>query len=449
MMGSNGRRFSNGAPRRTAGGGEPRLRVLVESFECSPARGHAPGAAWQVVSRLAQWHDLWVLVEETQYRQEIEAHLAAHPDLAERLRFVFLPRAPLARRAARPVVPVGSVLNYHRWLHRAYATARALHESVAFDLTHHLRGNSFREPGYLWRLPAPFIWGPVGGNSGVPWRMMGIMDARSRAQHVVKNLITRAQFRFSPRVRRAARRAARVFTQTSYDGARFLAVHGVEATVAHEQAADPGPVEPRRYDGRRPLAIAWAGRCIALKGLPLLLRAMSHPALRQRALLHVAGDGPERPRWQAEARRLGIAGQCVWHGWLDAPQVRAMMRHADVLAFPSLSEGTPAAVAEALSAGMPVVCLKHCGFGDLVGETCGIPIEVRSIESAVDGFAHAFLALIDQPERVRALSDGASARARHHSWDRLAHLIREAYETAARGAARSAALPTVPAPGVT
>ncbi len=46
--------------------GIQRPKILVEAYECSPVREHAPGAVWQTVSRLSRWFDLWVLVEETQ-----------------------------------------------------------------------------------------------------------------------------------------------------------------------------------------------------------------------------------------------------------------------------------------------------------------------------------------------------------------------------------------------
>ncbi|MCK4783770.1 MAG: hypothetical protein KAV87_08475, partial [Desulfobacteraceae bacterium] len=45
-----------------------RLKVLVEAYECSPSQSHAPGSAWQILSRLAKLYDLWVITEETQYR---------------------------------------------------------------------------------------------------------------------------------------------------------------------------------------------------------------------------------------------------------------------------------------------------------------------------------------------------------------------------------------------
>jgi glycosyltransferase involved in cell wall biosynthesis len=384
------------------------------------------------VRRLAEWHDLWVLTEATQYQTEVEKELAGNPTLADRLHFSFIPReAPSRPNRTRPVLPVQSVLAYRNWHQRAFQIATRLHEQVKFDVIHHLRGNSFREPGYCWKLPVPFVWGPTGGSIGVPWRMFPVMGIWSGILHGLRNAVTVAQFYSLPRVRAAARKASCVLAQTTLDQIRFRRACGVNAVIAYEQAGDPSIARVRAYDSQRPLRIAWAARFIPLKGLPILLHALSNPKLRSRVVLDIAGDGPCRDTWVNLAKRLEVDAQCAWHGWMPPGDTVKMMDSCDVFACTNLLAAESTIVMQAMSLGLPVICLRHGWPSDLVDGTCGVPVRVDGFRRAAKGFSDGLVWLIENPSEVRKLSQGACEKARAHSWDRLATLIREAYENAA------------------
>ena len=80
--------------------------------------------------------------------------------------------------------------------------------------------------------------------------------------------------------------------------------------------------------------------------------------------------------------------------------------------------------------GLPVVCLRLFGFGDVVDESCGVQVETGSVRSVIDGLAQALYRLWEHPEMVGQLSAGALGRAQSYSWDRLAERIKAVYEEA-------------------
>jgi glycosyltransferase involved in cell wall biosynthesis len=408
-----------------------RPRILVESYECSPAMDHVPGSAWQILSRLARWFDLWILTEESQYRQQIVDHLRGDPDLSRRMNFVFLRRpCPGGFGRKRPALPFREVFENHLWARKAYALARQLHEHIGFDLAHHLRSNSFRLPGLLWKLPIPFVWGPTGGTIEFPHSMMPILTVKERLIYSLRNTINSLQFRFSPLVRNAARRAAGLLAQTSQDQRAFLRIHHRHAILAHEQASNPNGGFIHQYRSDRQLQIAWIGRFIDSKALPVLLEAVAHPVLQSNITLHIIGDGPKQSDWQAQAKQLGLQSCCVWHGWLNQDQTRDLLGSCNLMTFTSLRDATSATVLQALSLGVPIVCFKICGFGDIVDSSCGIPIPVENPQQAVRDFRAAIRGILDDPERIERLSAGALDTARHYSWDHLAQQIRGAWLSA-------------------
>jgi glycosyltransferase involved in cell wall biosynthesis len=406
-----------------------RLKVLIIAYECSPYRSHAPGSAWQIISRLAKRHDLWVITEASQYQVEVEEFLQKNSFFLERINFKFLPRSWSGYKKSRPIVPIKSFSDYKKWLKNAYYIAKELHSEVTFDIVHHLRGNSAREPGYCWQLPVPYIWGPTGGTTRIPWQMLSLLNLRDGIMQTTRNVITDMQFRYKPRLRNAVKKAACVIAQTSFDKKQFKKVHGIDAQMLHEQAANPAISQIRKIDEKRPLKIMWAGQCISRKGLPILLHAIADSGLKRRIILHLAGDGPLKKIWQGLAAQLGIADCCIWHGWLSQTDTLALMHKSDAFVFPSLLEATSTAVMEALSTGLPVMCIKHCGFGDVVDETCGFLFEATDVQEAIKGFRNAIVSLIDNPARLEKLSIGAAYKAKQYSWDNLAASINEIYIT--------------------
>ena len=99
---------------------------------------------------------------------------------------------------------------------------------------------------------------------------------------------------------------------------------------------------------------AAVGRLSAEKNLALLLDAFtsvvaSHPDAR----LLLAGDGPERQTLQEKTGQLGLQGQVSFAGnRTDMEQIYPLL---DCLVLPSLSEGMPLVVLEAMSRGIPVI----------------------------------------------------------------------------------------------
>ncbi len=422
-------------------------KVLVEAYECSPIRAHAPGAAWQILSRLAKWYNLWVITEETQYRNEVTDYLKSNPVLAEHMHFLFIPRLKkegFGRK--RPALPIREVLEYRRWLKRSFVLAKQLQSKINFDLVHHLRGDSFREPGYLWKLSVPFIWGPTGGTASIPWRMLTTLDSKAMAEYAVRNVANAFQFHFSPRVRNACYAAKRILAQTTEDQKNFSKVHSVETLMAHEQGCDPSMASLHYYDGTRKLNVAWVGRCIPGKAMPILLKAVSKQEIKGRITLHIVGDGPCFAKWQILARDLGIAGQCKWHGWLEQQKTLDLLNSCDVLAFTSLLEATSTTVMQALSLGVPVICMKLCGFGDVITDECGIVIPVKNSRSAVEGFSAALGSILQKPKILEELSKGALRQAEKYSWDSIAQQVKDAYDMALTSSARREALTKVGSP---
>ena len=129
-------------------------------------------------------------------------------------------------------------------------------------------------------------------------------------------------------------------------------------------------------------------------------------ASRAAARLALLGDGPERPRIEAEVRARGLGGDVEFLG--EQLDVVATLRRAHVFLLPSETESFGLAALEALSCGVPVVASRAGGLPEVVREgEEGFLLPVGD----VDAMASAVGRILDDGALQRRMSAAARAGA--------------------------------------
>ncbi len=172
------------------------------------------------------------------------------------------------------------------------------------------------------------------------------------------------------------RAAALVTTGCEYTARDLRAIAGrrVEVVVMG--------VDPDRFRRRTPhpggATIVAVGRLVEKKGFLHLIRALAEPALAGRVeRVVIAGEGPERPRLEAEPARLDVAGVVSLPGALAPAAVRVLLEEAAVLAMPCVvaaggdRDSMPVVVKEALAMEVPVVASDEVGLPEIVRPAFG------------------------------------------------------------------------------
>ena len=393
-----------------------RPRVLLLAYACSPGHGSEPGVGWNRAVETATFCDTWVICEQREFAESIRRHLQTQGEIPG-LQFEFVPLMGWERFLG--IIPGMGYLGYKSWHWRAFRAARRLHEQIRFDLVHQLTYCGFREPGLLWKLPVPFVWGPVGGTQNYPWRFLCQASICEGLSEALRSLVNRLQLRFSPRVRRASRKAAALLTANSTNQRDFARVQRLTPTLVSDVglARVAGKSCAHRTDAHN-LRILWSGQLCPRKALPLLLNALARLPEVVAYELRILGDGPLKHRWQRLANRTGVKAHTTWMGWLPHQEALQQYAWADVFVFTSLRDTTGTVVVEALGAGLPVVCLDHQGVHDVVTDQCGIKIPVTTPREVVDGLAEAITSLARDTHVRNRLSQGALKRAEQYLWSR-------------------------------
>jgi glycosyltransferase involved in cell wall biosynthesis len=143
------------------------------------------------------------------------------------------------------------------------------------------------------------------------------------------------------------------------------------------------------------------GHADLLAAVRLLLRDRPHFAIR----LILVGDGIERSALERAAAAPDLASSVIFTG--QCSNVWPYYALADVFALPSLSEGSPNALLEAMAAGVPIVACKVGGVPETVEDGSSALLVPPSKPAAM---ASALARVLEDPALAARLSSNASER---------------------------------------
>lgn len=162
--------------------------------------------------------------------------------------------------------------------------------------------------------------------------------------------------------------------------------------------------------------VTFVGALTPRKGVDTLVEAMGLLARRPGGapLLTIAGIGELRERLEARARELGVAERIRFVGKIAHDDVPKWMAAGDVFTLPSLSEGLPTVVCEAMACGRAVVATAVDGTPEIVDDgATGLLVPPR--DSAA--LAAALARVLDDDDLRRRFEVEAAERAqRTYTW---------------------------------
>ncbi|MEI9987156.1 MAG: glycosyltransferase family 4 protein [Aliidongia sp.] len=394
------------------------MKLLLSCYECSPIRGSECGIGWHWAYEARRMgHEVWCLVAPT-YEGEIRGACKADP-IAASIHWIF-PQSPFWR-LADGYRPKAERRHNLLWQFAALKEARQLAKTVRFDIVHQVTWGGLRVPSFLWKLPVPFIVGPVGGGETSPSGLRDAFSMRNRMTERVRDL-SNATLMLNPPIHRMLN-AAKIIVARTTESRDILPKRLRRKTVVElgigvtEQRIG----QPRRRTVAAP-RILFAGRLLYWKGIHLALGAFDRLSRQMPdAQFTIVGSGPET----AELLRKieddpYLAERVTVKGWMEQEDIFGLYHTYDLFLFPSLHDSGGMVVLEALASGLPVVCLDLGGPNELVDKTCGVAVKTAGLNSprVVEALASAAANILIDEERWEALSKGAIGRARQFTWSR-------------------------------
>jgi glycosyltransferase involved in cell wall biosynthesis len=187
------------------------------------------------------------------------------------------------------------------------------------------------------------------------------------------------------------------FYAREHAGMKARVIYNGIATHGREASSRPAELTRERFN------VVVLGRLEHVKGVEHAIRAMAGDVPKS-VTLHVVGDGPLQESLRALADQLGVTRAIVFHGFrADGARFAA---HADLLLMPSLHEGLPYTLLEAIDAGTPVAASAVGGLAEVLEHERTALLFAPGDAAAV---AAAISRMHDDEKLRRALAAQASA----------------------------------------
>ncbi len=273
------------------------------------------------------------------------------------------------------------------------ALLKVLREKQADIL--HMHGYGATTFGRLcaWRMGIPSILHEHANHGDTPW-FQKVADKVLAPQTDIAIAVSESTGEFTTRARlMPAERTKVVYLGAPLD--EFARVRTADEIAAARSAMGIAPGT---------IAIGTVTRLMPAKGNRYLVEAAprvlaAHPEAR----FFIVGEGELQPELEAQARALSLGDRLVFTGFTR--DVAAALSALDLLVFPSLAEGTPLTIFEALAMGKPIVATDADGLVDVLTDQRDALVVPKADAEAL---ARAINILIES----QALAAGLGAEAR-------------------------------------
>lgn len=413
------------------------MRILISAYACNPYGGSEPGVGWSAVCRIARSHDVWVLTDIHNKPGWDKGYEEGLIPSNLRVRYV-RDRASSIRNSF--IAHIDSWLSYAAYNRLVLDAAAKWHEEVRFDLCHQVTIAAWRMPSPLWRLPIPFVWGPLGGAGYIPpaFRSMLSPSARlfERARDFQTMLASRSSaFRsciLESAVVLAANEETELFLRP-YRRDRPMFRLPVASFSQEKVLMFRNTDKPTTLTG--PLRLFAGGNMEGRKGLNLALRALA--LIKQQGIeFHytIGGDGPDIPATRALATRLELDDMISFHPGFRGNDYVKILRDTDVYFLPSFRETMGMTLVEAIFAGCYPVVADISAQGEIVRLAGGKAVPVDNMEDLIAGLADALTWCARHREELPQLASEAAALVEQYcSSERYDATLEEAYRSAVNG----------------
>ncbi len=415
--------------------------ILLLAYAISPTRGSEYAVGWNFTINLANNNKIYVLCgasgDHMGDTEEIENYFKLNPHPNIRLISVKPTRLANIINWPNKIGILGPIfyLAFSFWQKEAYRIAKEVIDTEKIDIIHHLNPIGFREPGYLWLLDKPFVWGPIGASMFVNSALLKRLPFKWQLFYLIKNKINHLQLKYGKRIKKVSEKASELIFCNTASKENFEKYLGKTGQVISEQGTFQIQEDKKTFNTTDIdiLNIVWAGYISCRKNLIFLFHVMASVKNQEKWRLNLIGGGVGVEELKKLAIQLSISDNIIWHEKKSRAETIKLMCGSDLHALTSLSEGNPAVLYEAISLGIPTISLDQHGMHDTLKNGNGILIPVSTYDETIQLYTAKIDELIENPKLLIQLTERTKLMRDELSWENKIKKIEILYENILKG----------------
>lgn len=370
-------------------------KILLSAYACEPNKGSEPKVGWQWAVNIARKHEVWILTKENNRHTIDENRAVASEDIPwDNMNFLYvhLPKWMVFWKKGNR----GMRLYYYLWAKKAYKIAKELHKAVKFDIVHSVTFVSLTQPCFLYKLDAPFVWTVAGGENINP--VIGYQMAFKEKMYELIRSLGQYKAKHSPRIRAAVKKASLIMATTGETEALIPEEYHDKVVVTSAIGIDK--VRPmKRQTNADTVNVLLSGKFVYLKGVRIgvdaILKLVNHYDNVQFTIL---GNGPYESEYKNSCIKY-IGEKIRFVDKVPHEKITEFYKEHDFLINTALRDSGCLVAMEAMSIGLPIVCLNTGGVKCMTDEAYAVKVEPKPYAALVEEMAEGIAFLIENKEK--------------------------------------------------
>ncbi len=401
--------------------------ILATAYAVNPFKGSEDGMGWNFIYQIARFRKVIAITRENN-KPHIEEYMQQNPDeVYANIQFYYFDLPYWLRFWKKG--GKGAMLYFWMW---QFGIVRFIkQQNLKFDVAHNVNFHNDWTPSFLWKLEKPFVWGPIGHHPLIPNQYL---QGRSRLYWLKDRMtwmIKKLFWNFSPALNKSVNKADHVLCMNS-SVKQYLPLQEGKYSIMPSVATEDFGWNTKKPNHK--FRLISAGRLVPLKGFDLTIASfaafVNNLPIQEKIKceLVIVGSGPELSRYHELILSFNILPYVKLIDWIERKDLLELYQESNAFIFPS-HEGAGMVVAEAMSFGLPVICLDNEGPGEFITAKCGIGVPHGSYKSTVNSLTAAICNLHQNPDTLEQMS--VSARKRFESnfhWDVRGEQLNEIYQ---------------------
>ena len=338
------------------------MKILLNAYACEPNQGSEPGVGWHWAIELSKDKNKEVHVLTRANNKNVIDEYWLDKIKPHNLYFHYydLPHAWIWMK--HHGLPVN--IYYSLWLYGAGCYAKTLNDSLHFDMAHHLTFGVFRDACFLNKLCIPYVVGPVGGGESVPQSLTSLFSIKEKMKELTRSLANTLCF-LNPFLYKNYNHASLILSKTQ-DTKCVLNRWNLKTIVKLEIGINEVQSE---IASRKQNVFLFVGRFTYWKGYQLALMAFKkYYESHSDATMKMIGRG-DIAKINEFVEKNNLQKQVEVIPWIEQHKLKKYYATSSAMIFPSMHDSSGNVVLEALSFGLPVICLDCGGPATILGET--------------------------------------------------------------------------------
>jgi glycosyltransferase involved in cell wall biosynthesis len=407
-----------------------KLNVVLLAEQCNPEWPSLPIVGYKTCKEIAKIVNV-TLVTHIRNKKQIEEEKFQWKNI------IYIDNEYIAN-------PIHKLLNFIRGDEGAWTTVQAMYyptylafeweawkqlktkiKAGEYDIIHRITPMSPTLPSPLSKWSKiPFIIGPL--NGGLEWPRGFEKELNEEKEWLTK---IRNIYKYLPYSKETYKSSSKILTSFKHTYQQIPTKYQTKTVDIPEVGIDPDIFFPRNTPQiNTKKKVLFVGRLVPYKMPEVVIQAFINSDILKEHDLIILGDGPLRSYLEAKVEQNNCSDIISFVGWKTQKEVSEYMRNCEIFAFPSIRELGAGVVVEAMACGMASIVIDYGAPGKLVGDDCGIVIELSNREKLQLDFQHGLEKLVNL-NGLQILRDNAAKKSKSlYSWEKKAQTYLELYQ---------------------